>query len=386
MKFDHFGGRRFVALCAVCVAAVCISACGNGANSNNSSGTSGATASAGANAADLTALRANVKAHSTAGRIGPTVPIGKPIPTSKHLVYVDCGQPACQLVGSSLTAAAKVLGWTLTTINAQPTPPSVQAAFAEAIRQHPDGVASIGLGRSLYPGQLTELNAMHIPVLSAYGEQESGQGGITLDPIGPKETDAAMAVLADKAIVDANGRGLAGSVLLGGFPIIKDYTTAYTNEIKAKCPACTQAQLTIQPTDLGTDAATLITNFLRANPGMKTLFLSYGVESEGLSAAAKGAGVTLPSIYAWAPEAPGIQSLQTGEWKAAAVAPYDEVGWQLADGFARLFTGRPVSQSQPFENEVLWSEADGNVPTGTNPFPAVVPGYQSQFKALWGLK
>jgi ribose transport system substrate-binding protein len=227
---------------------------------------------------------------------------------------------------------------------------------------------------------------MHIPVLSAYGEQESGQGGITLDPIGPNETSAATDVLADKAIVDMHGQGLAGSVLLGGFPIIKKYTDAYTAEIKAKCPRCTQAQLTIQPTDLGKDAATLITNFLRANPGMKTLFLSYGVESDGLSAAAKGAGVTLPSIYAWAPEAPGIQSLQTGEWKAAAIAPYAEVGWQLADGFARLFTGSPVSASQTFQNQVLWSKDFSNVPTTTNPFPSVVANYQAQFKALWGVR
>jgi ribose transport system substrate-binding protein len=314
------------------------------------------------------------------------VPIGKPVPQGKHLVFVNCGQPACDLVDASLTAAAKTLGWTVSTVNAQPTPPAVQAAFDEAIRQHPDGVASIGLGRSLYPKQLDALNTLHVPVLSAYGEQESGQGGIALDPMGPKETSAAMAVLADKAVVDMGGSGLAGSVLLGGFPIIKSYTQAYTAEIKAKCPKCTAAQLTIQPTDLGKDAATLITNFVRANPGMKTLFLSYGVESLGLAAAAKGAGVTLPSIYAWAPEAPGIQALQSGEWRAAAIAPYDEVGWQLADGFARAFTGRVLSESRQFQPTVLWSKDLKNVPTQTNPFPDEVTNYQAQFKALWGIR
>jgi ABC-type sugar transport system substrate-binding protein len=364
--------------------ALFVSACGS--TGSNSSGSSGSSTLVAARSSDLAALRAVVASHTSASHIGPTTPIGKAVPKGKHLVFVNCGQPACVLVNTSLTAAAQTLGWTVSTVNAQPTPPAVQAAFDQAIRQHPDGVASIGLGRSLYPRELAQLNSLHIPVLSAYGEQESGQGGITLDPIGPNETSAAMAVLADKAIVDMHGQGLAGSVLLGGFPIIKNYTAAYTAEIKAKCPGCTQAQLTIQPTDLGKDAATLITNFLRANPGMKTLFLSYGVESDGLSAAAKGAGVTLPGIYAWAPEAPGIQSLQTGEWKAAAIAPYAEVGWQLADGFARLFTGDPVSESQTFQNQVLWSKDFNNVPTTTSPFPSVVPSYQAQFKALWGVK
>ena len=120
MKFDRFGPRRLAPLCATGVAVLCVSACGSGANSNSAGS---ARPSAAASSGDLAALRATVDAHTSASRIGPTVPIGKAVPAGKHLVYVNCGQPACLLVDSSLTAAAKVLGWSVTTINAQPTPP-----------------------------------------------------------------------------------------------------------------------------------------------------------------------------------------------------------------------------------------------------------------------
>jgi ribose transport system substrate-binding protein len=383
--------RAVLGLVATAVA-LAVAACGSSSSSsvNGSASNAAATGSASGSAssgADLAALKAVVAAHVSANHIGPTAPIGKPIPRGKTIVYVNCGQPACTLQGDGLQAAAKVLGWNVTTINTQPTPEAVQAAFDQVIRDHPDGVASAGLGRSLYARELDQLNSMHIPVLSATGEQETGQGGITYDPIGPSEAAHYMSVLADKAIVDMNGQGQAGSVLLGGFPIVKLYTAGWTNEIKAKCPKCTQAQLVIQPTDLGKDSATLITNFVRANPGMKALYLSYGLESEGLTAAAKGAGITLPALYGWAPDNSQLPLLQSGEWKAAAVDPNLEIGWQWADAFARLFTGGSVAADKAFPQAgIIWSKDYNNVPAAANPFPAIDPNYQTQYESLWGVK
>jgi ribose transport system substrate-binding protein len=385
MKHYWFGSRRLLGLIAAGLAALGVAACGS--SSSSSSGGNSAAVGSTTSSPALAGLKTSVASHVSAASIGPTAAIGKPIPKGKHLIYVNCGQPACTFQGDAFQAAAQVLGWTVTTINTQPTPQAVQQAFDQVIRDHPDGVTSAGLGQSLYPRQLAQLNTMHIPVLSGEGEQETGQSGIKYDPIGPSESATYMATLADKAIIDMNGSGLAGSVLLGGFPIVKVYTAGWTNEIKAKCPKCTQAQLTIQPTDLGKDTATLIVNFLRANPGMKSLYLSYGLESAGLTAAAKGAGITLPNIYAWAPDNTQIPLLQSGEWKAAAVDPFMEIGWQWADAFARIFTGGSISADQAFpEGGIIWSKDYSNVPAPTSPFPGVTPSYQTQYKKLWGVK
>jgi ribose transport system substrate-binding protein len=318
-------------------------------------------------------------------KIGPTQPVGKPIPKGKTIVYVNCGQPACTNQGTAFKEAANVLGWKVQEIQALPTPEKVQAAFAEALRRKPDGIWSAGFGRVLYARQLDEAKQMKIPVMSVTGNEETGQGGIAFEPLGPKEAAKATAVLADKAIADMGGEGQAGSVLLGGYPIVKTYTEGYENEIKSACPKCSVKRLEIQPTDLGKDAAQKIANFIRANPKMKSLFYSYDLMGSGVPAAAKGAGVTVPKTYSWAPDAPGLQALKTGERTASDIMPYNELSWQVADAFARLFTGGDVSASQPLQNVQVVSNDFKNVPAKAQPFPSSVPDYQSQFKSLWGL-
>lgn len=389
MSMGSFRRRPALAMCALALSASLVAACGS---SSDSTGTAaaGSSATASTPAADSTnsvasAALAKVKSHVTADAIGPTKPIGKPIPKGKNLIYVNCGASACTNQGKAFKEAAAVLGWNVTEIQAQPTPQSIQAAFDEVIRRKPDGVASAGFGSALYPRQLAELKSLNIPVFSTTGTDESGTNGITFEPLPPKVASAATAVLADKAVSDMGGEGEAGAVLLGGYPIVKDYTEGYTNEIKAACPKCTVKQIEIQPTSIGKDAASKIVNFIRANPNIKTLFLSYDALGSGLPAAAKGAGVTMPKTYSWAPDAPGIQALQTGERNASVLMPYNELSWQLIDAFARDFTGQGVADSQPLQNLLIVSNDFNNVPKTGDPFPSSVADYQAQFKKLWGV-
>lgn len=142
--------------------------------------------------------------------------------------------------------------------------------------------------------------------------------------------------------------------------------------------------LEVTPESIGKTAPEEITNFLRANPDIKALFISYDLLGSGLSAALKNAGLETPLTYSWGVDAPGIEALNTGERTASAPDPYAEVSWQLIDGFARLFAGEePI---QPFQEAVIWSKDFGNVPPKPEPFPALNPNYQEQFEALWGLK
>lgn len=381
--------RRIVLrLCIPVLLALIVAACGSSSSSTKNSTKPPARTKTSSSGVDLAALKAVAEKDASSSRIGPTQPIGKPIPKNKTLVYVNCGAPACVLQGEAFAAAAKVLGWKVTTLNAEPTPESIQAAMNQVIRIHPDGVASAGLGASLYPEQLKEMLADHIIVESATGAQASGQDGISLDPIPPAVAANAMSNLAEFAVYEAGGCGFTGSILLTGYPIVKTYTAGYTNEMKKLCPNSKQAQIDMDPTALGTTGATQVVNFIRANPGMKSLFYSYDQMGDGVVAAAKGAGVTVPKTYSWGVGGPGIQALQDGQREGAAVDPFNEVSWQLVDGFARQFVGESVKPDEvfPTEHVVIWSPALGNVPKTTNPFPAVVPNYKAQFEALWGIK
>jgi ribose transport system substrate-binding protein len=367
------------AACAVATAAG-LSACG-GSNSS-SDATAGGSSTTSAPSGALAAAKANVVAHSKApAHIGPTQPIGKAIPTGKKIVYINCGAEACVNVGKSMDEAAKVLGWTVKHINTQPTPQAIQAAFQEAVRQNPDGVAELGFDKVSFERQLAELKAKKIPVLAATGTDLSGSG-IDLQIIPPVENSKSTRLLADKIAVDSSGTGDVGVVELTGYPVIKIYTDAFKDQLGKSCPGCSSKSIQIQPTSIGKDAASKIANFLRANPKIGYLFLSLDDLGDGLPAAVKNAGAKLPKTYGHAPTAPGLAALGTGERSAATPGPTPEIAWQFMDAFARSFTGQSMKPDEGWQGTVLWSKENGNLPTSAS-LP-VVTDYQAQFSALWG--
>lgn len=376
--------RPWLAVLTAVFLGLFVAACGD---DDEPSGSSGNASTAQAQDSGLAAAKENVEAHSQPpSKIGPSEPIGKPIPKGKRLVFINCGAPACALMGASFKEAGSVLGWKVDEIKSAPTPQAVQAAFNEALRRNPDGVVSTGFAKELYQRELAELNRKKIPVFSGTGTDESTYDpskGITLEPEPPEMVAEATRLLADKTIVDANAKGEVGSVLLTGFPIVKLYTEAYEQQIKKNCPDCTVKRLTVDPTSIGKDAGQKIANFLRANPKMGHLFLSYDALGLGLSTAVRNVGGKLPKTYSWAPDEPGVQALQSGERTGSVPLGYNEIAWQWADGFARIFTGGDVRESQKWAGYVLWAKDAGNVPTQAKN-PPYIPDYQEQFKALWG--
>jgi hypothetical protein len=161
----------------------------------------------------------------------------------------------------------------------------------------------------------------------------------------------------------------------------------YMAEIAKNCPKCTIKSVTIQPTSLGKDAAQIISNFLRKNPDIKHLFLSYDLEASGLPAAVKGVGGTMPKTYSWGIEAPGLTDLNKGVREGAAVPDlFNESSWQMVDGLARVFAGADIKDSYEFQQHIIWSKDLGNLPKPPfDPFPSAIPDYKEQFKKLWGV-
>jgi ABC-type sugar transport system substrate-binding protein len=329
----------------------------------------------------LTAAKANVDAHlHDPATIGPATPIGKPIPKDKTIVYIDCGAIVCTNIGSSLQAASTELGWTFKSIQAQPTSQSIQAAFDAAIQLHPSGVASVGFTTATYRRELATLKAAGIPVLSASGTDPVGNG---LDlQLQSAQSPTAMALLADKAIVDNGGKGDIGLVLLTGYPIIVDYGNDFSAEIAKNCSACKVTTLQIQPTAIGTTAAASIANFLRANPGIKQIYLGYDDLAQGLASAVKNVGASMPEVYGWAPTPADMSLVQSGDQTVVVPQDTDTMGWQLADAFARYFTKESLTPDESWEPWVLWGKEYNNVPDSDT--PTVVASYQAQFEKLWG--
>jgi ABC-type sugar transport system substrate-binding protein len=378
---------RLPLVCAFAIVGLGIAACGSSSSSTSASGgsSSGGSSSGSSSSSNptLAALQATVQAHEKdPTQIAPTVPISKPIPTGKHIVYVNCGAPACTQMGQSFTQAAQALGWTVSDIVATPTPAGLQAAFQNAIALHPDAVVSDGLTAAAYEHQIQELHAAHAFVVSNNGTDATGQNGIDLQ-VGPvASTDAGNRLLADKVIVDNGGKGDIGEVLLTGYPIVADYAAAFNSEVKAKCPSCTISTIQVQPTDIGSGSAGKIANFLRVHPNIKQVYLTYDTLALGLQAAVKGAGVSFPKLYSWAIDDSGLAAAKAGQRAAVVPECYPETGWMWADGLARLFTGQSIQPDEAWEQFPIWSNDYHNLPASDNN-PPCNPNYQAQFKALW---
>lgn len=393
--------RYLVGLMLVAVLAVLATGCGSSSSSSTSTETtaeSGETSEAkseeggseaeSSSGANLAALEKIVHEHIKPQGIGPTVPIGKPIPENQYAVFINCGAPACVVFEESFNEAAALFHWKVDNITVEPTPASIQAGFAEAVRRKPNAVVTSGFAIEQYPKQAKELNELEIPILSNTGTDPATFNpaeGVTLQTQEPQVVAEAAALMADQAIVNAGGEGEFIATNLTGYPSVEIQVKGFEKEIETKCPKCTVQRLEIQPTQLGKEAPTIVANKLRANPGVVGIYFGYDAIATGLTSALKSAGITPPDIYSWAPDEVGVEELRNNEKTGAVPLGQPENGWQMVDAMARLATGGNVEDSEKWGPYVLWAPEFENIPASpSNPPPN--PNFKAEFKKLWGIK
>jgi ribose transport system substrate-binding protein len=354
--------------------------------------TGGAAPSSGGAAsgfAEAKSLTATYQQEPTS--IGITQPVGKPIPTGKTVVLVGAGPSGSGTIVTynGFKAAAKILGWNVKMIQpAAPTPQDFQQALQQAIQLKPDAVVTATLNPGEVTAQLKQLQSMHIPVIDNTGTMTSSDP-VTLELMGVAGLSKHAAAIADKVLADMGGPGTIGMVGITAYAIINDYSKGFSNEIKRLCPTCTIKTTMVPVSSLGTSAGTDIVNFVRANSGMKALFVGWDGMDANLFSAEKSAGVTLPKTYSVALVPENLANLSSGSLTASSGFDTTELGWRVADALARIFTGQTASalqQDVQYERPVIWSKDYNNVPTAPSDgsYPPVVSDYQAQYKKLWG--
>jgi DNA-binding LacI/PurR family transcriptional regulator len=332
-----------------------------------------------------------VKQHTkNPTKIGVTAPVGKAIPTGKKIVAVSCGQPGCTDAVNYFQDAAKVLGWQVTVLTTPSlSPQDIQKTEAQAVAMHPDAVVTTSTSLVYFQRQAAQLKAQKIPLIALYGAEPSG-GPITVAIANGKSSIPLAALQADKVVADLGGKGTVGVAMLSDDPVVTEFMTGFTGELKKVCPSCKLKTVTFPPTALGSTAGRDMANFLRANPDVKALMLSFEGEGNDLASAAKSAAITLPKTYSIITTVSGIPALQSGQRTATVPGDFASYGWQAADALARIFTGQTASaQKESVKNEtpVIWSKDYNNLPNapaGAKFLPPIVTDYQAQFKKLWG--
>ena len=379
-------GGLVTAAIAVVAVSLTLAACGSSGN-NNSAGSGGsgspATDAAGASvAANIKAaqnLVAQDEQRPTA--IPITTPVGKPIPTGKTVDYISVGLPTT-LVEASLTNGAKLLGWKLKILETDGTPQQVLNAWAQILRQKPDGVVYAGFDQSLAQADLLKAQKENIAVVGCCADA-TATGGINYF-IEPDSLQAQMVgpLLAQIAMAQATANK-PPDVLVANIPsytVLTAIQSGFIHEYKTLCPACNVGTLEMPATDIGQNAPTKIVGYLRSHPNVKLVAVTLDALATGLPAALQAAGLGDIKFIGTIPNPGNLPYIASGA--EVADIDFDNADVYLAqlDALARKFAGAPLIP--PFK-EPMWILTKSNLPSATAMVPEVTTTYQ-QFAKIWG--
>jgi ribose transport system substrate-binding protein len=336
--------------------------------------------------------------------VGVTAPLSRKPDAGKKIVWLECNVPTCQAFGTGIKAAAKLLGWSVTTLPMEFTPESMQGAFDQAIALKPDAIISSGATPAVTVRQREEARDAGIVFIdnSAVYEDDpkTATGDVSGDPAPP-------AVLLEPAgfVQFQNGRlpaawavaqtkGNVHSIFVNvpDIPIIVGPQNEYKKALDEWCPkVCTNVDVNATVNDIGTNLPQMVVSALQQHPDTNYIVYTAGDFSLGVAAAVKAAGFDDVKTIGATPIQANIDGLESGTDEAWAGVSNVVIGWRMLDAAARVFNGdpipSPVAMSPDDTSAAAWPTpriyTKKNSP-GSSEF--VEPGdYKDIFAKLWRL-
>jgi ribose transport system substrate-binding protein len=381
--FVSVGRTRRGALLAMaaigCSSLLFLSACSS--SSSNSSSSVGNTSSAGADSNAIPAAQQLLRQYETRPtRIGITVPITKPIPSGKKIDFINCGEPACDVLVPEFKQAASVLGWSVNVIDEGLTPQTVLAAWNLAVQQHPDGIVTGAFPKVMFAAPLAKAKAEGIPVVDGYVSDPPGDGLTAVVP-DPAATYEAQGKAWAALVLGSEGKK-ADTVFLGSntFSALGPVETAFQSEYHSLCPTCQFAEINVLETEVGTTLASHVVAYLHAHPQVNFVVAGEGAFAVGLPQAIQSAGLSAKVVTAY-PNATLMQYLQGGQLAGLEMYEQADITWRYVDALARYFARVPVTASET--PSAIWVVTQQTASQVTPPY-YLVPDTQAQYKKLWG--
>jgi ribose transport system substrate-binding protein len=360
------------ALCAVAITTT-VAACGGGSSTDSGSG----SGSGGSSPVATKAAATFEKLTTRPDQVALKTPVGKPIPRGKRIGFVDCGASICTQQGKIVETAAKTLGWTVKAYRTDGTPQQIQSAWAQMLKDAPDGIVYTGTPRALIDKYLKEAESKGIKV-SACCVVDPTEDGLLYNFDGPEAEDPGLA-WASFVASDSDGKGKALYVGIPDFPINKSRDASLDRRMGELCPDCSVEQLDISLAQSGKDAPQLVTSYLRSHRDVKYVIQSTDFTGIGLPAALKAAGINDVKIIGLGPDTTNLAYIASGQQAASVYYPLYENMYALVDSLARIFAGVPTVDWKP----PIWVVTKDNLPSTKALFP-VVEDLSKQFAALWG--
>ena len=301
----------------------------------------------------------------------------------KHLALLTNSLPVGVQVGAAAKAAAKSLGWTLTSIDVGSTAATAVSAFQAALAMHPSAILDNGEPAALFSAQLAKAKAEGIP----YFESNAGDKptpGVTGIIAGDDYSALVAKILAAEFVADSGGHGNAVFVSLPVFAVLAAMQSDFAADVKQWCSSCGVKVLSQQLTDVGTNTPSNLVGFLNANPSVKWVVFGIGDLDTGVAAAFKTAGLNDIKTMTNDPNVSDIDAIEAGTEVAAVTYSTDVEAWRLVDLAARAFTHADLAPafSVLFPTMLLTKTNAKEAPIQGGFFVAPI-NYQAQFEKLW---
>jgi ribose transport system substrate-binding protein len=404
--------KRLLSIVAVSALAVTLVACGDDDDSGSSATTAGASATTAAGGSETTTAGSEAATGSSDGgteggtegaaageaaaaRIKPLLePITK-IPVTekldaapakgKKLYWLEGNIQSILPITGGFEAATKAIGWDLTTITYDPSDPQgPNAAMQQAVDAGADFIAISGQPVSAVETALAAAKAKNIPVFAMFGENESDPATGIVAVVGGLNTTAANAQnLADWVISDSKGDADMLFVNLPDFTILQYAEKQLTDHYKESCTSCKMDVLETTIADLTAgNVPGQIVSYLQSHPDVKYVNVAIGDLATGLPEAIAAAGITGVKISGGVPNVDQIQSLIDGTTNAWKALPRVSAAWMMVDAMARYDQKMDTKVDEVVADAPIFTPENVEKPAADY---AGVPGYEDQWKALWGV-
>lgn len=314
-------------------------------------------------------------------------PLTKPIPEGKTIAVLELGVPAVVAIDNWIEEAAEDVGWSIRRIQAGVTAETFKAAMEEAVRMKPDAVMLTSFPREVYEAELKQLEAMKVPVVGLTVSSDTGGALIATLAGGPRYVRWGQ-VMAAQVAAASGGKDADTLVTL-----VPEYSTsAYVQEgfkeaYPVLCPGCKYDILDFGGADIGTKVPGEIVSYLQAHPNVKYLSMFGTFMGTGVVPALRAAGILdRLTIFTHDLDPPAAQDIKDGVDMTVYSAAAAEMAYRGVDILVRYLSDDPTWKDSARTGLPEWIAAKDTVPTeALDDFIPSVPGFQDQYKKLWGL-
>lgn len=308
------------------------------------------------------------------------------------VAFLSCSDPSCALLNPGFTDAAKALGWKPTVITYNSAQPG--QALQQAINAGYKYIATTSITLNTVGPQMAAAKAKGIAIFGAYtgdkpGMKSNGLYGVSADFGTSVESGKLMAAWITK---DSASKANTVFVSLPIYPTLVAQGTAAKAEFSSACPSCAFDTLGLSAAQLGQgQGPSLIVAYLKTHPKTNYVYLAFGGLDAGVAPAIKAAGLSSRvKIVGTQGQKSQLQQIVSGAEAAWSILPEQYTMWVVVDWMARLNTGvldqKALDASSSNPTFMVDSAAGATKQLGVDDGIWQGPsGFQSQFKALWGV-